>query len=53
MKTPPKTSKIDSKLNSSKGCQLVLWFFIAALLGMFLVLFIKIKYFLAETTTAW
>lgn len=42
-------NKIGEK--KAVGCYLVFWFFIVALLGMLLVLFIKVKYFLNGTQT--
>lgn len=34
---------------SKSGCNLIFWFFIVALLGMLLVLFIKITFFSNQT----
>jgi len=48
-----KKNRIAQKntIDDKKGCHLVFYFFILALLGMLLVLFIKIKYFLNGTPT--
>jgi len=51
MKKVSNLSGNDLNVKKSKGCYLVLWFFIIVLLGMFLFLFIKVKYFLNPSQT--